>query len=247
MPKTSVYKDTGEKSGSVDLPAEVFAVEPKQDLLHQAVQTQLAQRRTSTAHTKTRSERRGGGAKPWRQKGTGRARAGSRRSPIWKGGGVIFGPRQNRNFSKRMNAKAKRQALLMALTSKFQDKQLVVVDKFTVGKPKTRELEKRLDKLPTGNKTTLITISGDKLDNVVKLSARNIPGVGVIRADSLNVKDLLTFEYLLLPKASLDVITRTYLSGKSRRVKTAVKKSVSAKKIKKKTAQGKTIAKTKKK
>jgi len=124
-----VYNQQGEKVGQVDLPAELFGVPLNRDLVHQVVVTQMANSRQVLAHTKDRSEVRGGGAKPWRQKGTGRARHGSIRSPIWVGGGVAFGPTKERVFAKKINKKMKRQALFMVLSSKVKDKEIVLLDK----------------------------------------------------------------------------------------------------------------------
>ncbi len=215
MPKVTVYKQTGEKGDSIDLPASIFDVEPKEELIHQALVTQTANSRKNIAHTKVRSEVRGGGAKPWRQKGTGRARAGSRRSPIWVGGGITFGPRNDKNYSKKMNNKAARKALLMTLTSKLKDKQLVVVEDLSFKKPATKEFAKLFGKLPVKDKRTLFALAGGrKEDKNVKLSARNLPKVSVISANSLNVRDLLNFEFLLLSKSSIKTITETFDSKK---------------------------------
>ncbi len=237
MAKVEVYKETGEKSGSLQLPDEVFAVKPKEELVHQVLLAHDSRSRVNLAHTKTRSERRGGGAKPWRQKGTGRARAGSRRSPIWIGGGVIFGPRRERKFKKKVNTKVKRQALLMVLSDRVSNKKFIIVDKLSITKPKTGDLIKVLDKLPMGEKTTLVVLPGEKSDQAVKLSARNIPGVGVIRADSLNVRDLLSHEYVLLPKSSVELLQKTYAG------KTAVKPKPKRKAPAKKKAATKAAAK----
>lgn len=228
MAKVIVYKDSGEKAGSMELPAEIFAVEPQTELVHQAVMTQMANRRTNLAHTKTRSERRGGGAKPWAQKGTGRARAGSRRSPIWKGGGITFGPRKEKNFKKQMNTKAKRKALFMVLTDRVNNKKFVVVQKFNFDKPQTSKLVKNLAKLPLEDKPVLLVLPGDKGDKPLKLSARNIPGVGMIRADSLNIKDLLSYEYVLLSRDGVKTIIDTFGKGKDV-VKKAVRKPTTKK------------------
>lgn len=213
MAKIAVHNQSGKKVGEVALPAEIFAVTPKMAVLHQALVTQMANARSPWAHTKTRAEVRGGGKKPWKQKGTGRARVGSIRSPIWIGGGTTFGPRNQRDYSQKMNTKARRKALLMALTSKVNDKQLVVLDELKLSQPKTKELATILTKLPVAGKTTLIALSGHKDDARLFRAGRNIPIIKLTRADSLNVKDLLDYEDLLLLKASIPVISRTFSGG----------------------------------
>lgn len=227
MAKIAVHNQTGAKVGEINLPAEIFEVTPKMSVMHQALVTQMANARQPWAHTKTRGEVRGGGKKPWKQKGTGRARAGSIRSPIWTGGGTTFGPRNQRDYSKKMNAKARRKALLMALTSKVKDKQLVVLDELKLNQPKTREVATILTKLPLSGKTTLVVLSGQKNDALIFRAGRNIPIIKLTRADSLNIKDLLDYEELLLLKASVSVIGRVFGGGAATPVE---KKSVTRKK-----------------
>lgn len=210
MAKIAVHNQSGEKVGEVNLPAEIFEVKPKMNVLHQALVTQTANARTPWAHTKTRGEVRGGGKKPWKQKGTGRARAGSIRSPIWIGGGTTFGPRNERNYSKKMNAKARHKALFMALTSKVLDKQLVVLDTLKLEQPKTKELAAILMKLPVAGKTTLVALRGLKEESMIYRAGRNIPVIKLTRADSLNIKDLLDYEELILLKDSIAVISQTF-------------------------------------
>lgn len=251
MPKVDVYKETGDKAGSIDLAAEIFAITSNEDLVHQAYVTHEANRRVHLAHAKIRSEKRGGGAKPWRQKGTGRARAGSRRSPIWVGGGVVFGPRKSKKFAKQMNVKAKRKALFMVLSDRVANKKLVVVDKYSYTKPETAKFAKMLDKLPMEDKTTLVVLPGRKNDKNIKLSARNIPGVGIIRADSLNIKDVLSYEYILLSKGGVDLVEKTFIKGAknlAKSTKTEVKKTVrtKTKAATKKTGKKKVVSSSKK-
>lgn len=219
MAKIAVHNQSGDKVGEVNLPAEIFEVTPKMAVLHQALVAQMANARSPWAHTKTRGEVRGGGKKPWKQKGTGRARVGSIRSPIWIGGGTTFGPRKQRDYSQKMNAKARRKALLMALTSKVQDKQLVILDELKLSQPKTKELAIILAKLPVAGKTTLVALSGQKDDVLLYRAGRNIPIIKLTRADSLNVKDLLDYEDLLLLKASIPVISRVFGGRPSRSVR----------------------------
>lgn len=206
--KTIIYNQEGKKIEPIELPAEIFAVPMNKDLVHQAVVSQMANSRRVLAHAKDRSERRGGGAKPWRQKGTGRARHGSVRSPIWRGGGVTFGPSKERVFTKKINKKMKRRALLMALSSKAKDKEIVLLDKLELAQAKTREMLKVLRSLRI-DKTALIVL--DKTSQKIIRTARNIPEAKTISADSLNVIDVLSYKYLLMPKGVIEIIKKTYV------------------------------------
>ncbi len=206
--KTIIYNQEGKKIEPIELPAEIFAVPMNKDLVHQAVVSQMANSRRVLAHAKDRSERRGGGAKPWRQKGTGRARHGSVRSPIWRGGGVTFGPSKERVFTKKINKKMKRLALLMALSSKAKDKEIVLLDKLELAQAKTREMLKVLRSLRI-DKTALIVL--DKTSQKIIRTARNIPEAKTISADSLNVIDVLSYKYLLMPKEAIEIIKKTYV------------------------------------
>ncbi|MFA6553228.1 MAG: 50S ribosomal protein L4 [Patescibacteria group bacterium] len=208
MSKVIVYNSTGTKVSEVALEPKIFAVAVKPQVIQQAVRTQLANSRVAIAHTKNRSEVRGGGKKPWRQKGTGRARHGSIRSPLWKGGSVTFGPRSDRNFSLKMNRKAKRQALFMVLSDRAKEKNIVLIDELAPKAIKTKDFVASISKLPL-KKTILLALP--KADQVIIKSTRNIPYLKTINADSLNVVDVLNHETLFMPKASLEVITKTYL------------------------------------
>lgn len=208
MVKAKVYNKEGKVIEEVKLEPKIFEVEIKPELVQQAVRTQLANKRVAYAHTKDRSEVRGGGRKPWRQKGTGRARHGSIRSPLWRGGGVTFGPRKDRNFALKMNKKAKRKALLMTLSDKAQNKKIVLLNKLEMPAIKAKDFIKIISKLPL--KRTILTVL-PKSDEKITKSARNIPYVKTIRADSLNIVDILSYEYLLCPKDTLTVINKTYL------------------------------------
>jgi len=209
-----VYNQEGKEVGQADLPAEVFDVPMNKDLVHQAVVVQIASSRQVLAHTKDRSEARGGGAKPWRQKGTGRARHGSIRSPIWKGGGVTFGPTKERVFAKKINKKMKRKALLMVLSSKVRDKEMVLLDKLEIAEAKTKQMIEVINNLKTKLKKDLakgalivLSVSDQKIIRAIK----NIPKIKTIRADSLNVVDVLSCRYLLMPQEAIEVIKKTYL------------------------------------
>jgi large subunit ribosomal protein L4 len=206
--KMKLYNQEGTVVGDVELPSAIFEVSVNPDVIHQVIVAQEANARVALAHTKTRGEVRGGGKKPWRQKGTGRARHGSIRSPLWVGGGITFGPRSNRNFSQKVNQKMKRKALKMALSDKASSDAMVILDQLTIDAPKSKTAASLLAKLPTKGGTTLVVLP-DSNSNVIK-SFRNIPTVKTIRADSLNVGDLLTYQYVLLPKASLTVVEKIY-------------------------------------
>lgn len=201
MPKVAVYDITGAKTGEIELNDSVFGVEVNESVLHQAVVMQLASQRLGTASTKTRGLVRGGGRKPWKQKGTGRARAGSTRSPIWVGGGTTFGP-QPRSYAFRMPRKQRRLAIKSALTAKLQDGELIVVDTIAFDAPKTKNVINMLSGFNATNKKNLI-ITGEVVESVEK-SARNIPGVKAIPASSsLNVYDLLYHDKVFVTKEAI--------------------------------------------
>ena len=184
-----------------DLKKEIFAVKTRPHLLHQAVVMQLANRRAGSAATKSKGFVSGGGKKPWRQKGTGRARAGSIRSPIWVGGGTTFGP-QPRDYSYRMPRKARKQALLSALSLKNRDGKLIVVDKLELETAKTKIMCRALAELNINSALIVIAQGDEKIER----SARNLPKVKVLRVDGLNVFDLIRYEHLILTEAALKVL-----------------------------------------
>ena len=207
--KFPLLNQGGEKIGEVDINPKIFKVNAQPELVSQAVVTQLAGRRQNIAHAKIRSDVAGGGAKPWRQKGTGRARHGSIRSPLWKGGGVTFGPTRLRNFTKRINKKAKRKALFSALSDHAEKKKLVIVDKIELSKIKTKDAVNILAKLKLKNKKTLIILP--QTDTLITKSINNLPYVKTICADSLNVVDVLNHEFLLIAQNSLKKMEETFL------------------------------------
>lgn len=202
-----VYNQQGEKTEEISLPEEIFGIKVNPNLLHQVVVSQAANQRQGTAHSKTRGEVRGGGRKPWRQKGTGRARAGSIRSPLWKGGGAVFGPRNAKNYEKKINRKVARQALLMAFSGKAQDKELVVLEGWpTTALNKTRDLAKVLAELRSKKpelqkgKTLLLLPPGQA--NIYQL-ARNIDGLVVGQIRGLNALTLLSAKNVLLTRETV--------------------------------------------
>ncbi|MBP9802430.1 50S ribosomal protein L4 [Patescibacteria group bacterium] len=206
--KVKLYDFSGQELGTENLDPKFFGVTVKSEVVQEVFVAQGANSRQVLAHTKGRSEVRGGGKKPWKQKGTGRARHGSSRSPIWIGGGITFGPTKERNFSKQINKKTKKLALTMVLSDKFTSDRLVLVDKYDLSAAKTKLLKTSLDKLPNKNKSTLIVTS--KADMDIKLAANNLPKISTIYYGSLNVVDLLKYDYLLLSKDLLTKIEKHY-------------------------------------
>ena len=201
MPTVAVYDMANKKVGDIELNESIFGVEMNAGLLHQAVVMQLAAQRLGTHATKTRGFVRGGGRKPWRQKGTGRARSGSTRSPIWVGGGTVFGPHP-RSYAFRMPRKQRRLAIKCALSDKVKSGDFIVLESLDFDAPKTKQVVKMLGDFSVGNKALFVT--GEEAANVEK-SARNIPGVKAIHTMGLNVYDILNHDKLFITK---DAITR---------------------------------------
>ena len=216
MLQVDLYNQLGEVVGKTDLPEEVFGLANNPELLVQVLQGQLANRRQVLAHTKDRSEVRGGGVKPWRQKGTGRARHGSIRSPIWKGGGVTFGPTKERNFSKKVNIKAKRKALLISLSDKVRTGQLLVVQDFTLAVPKTKTIASMFSNLSKNLTTTTKRLGSTLLvlpknTSAIEKSTRNLPRAKSVAAAHLNLADVLQYQYLFLTEPAIAVIKETFV------------------------------------
>lgn len=206
--KIDVYNQKGEVVGSANLPKEIFEVALNSDLVHQVAVSMSANKRQISAHAKTRGEVRGGGKKPWRQKGTGRARHGSTRSPIWKGGGVTHGPRNERVFEREIPKKMKRKALLMVLSEKAKNKNIVVLDNIELELGKTREMAGSMAKLPCKKSSTLVALPN--YDKKIILATRNIEKTSVEDARNLNVLDLLSYKYLLITKDTIKTIENTF-------------------------------------
>ena len=203
-----VYDLSGKKVGEQELDPSVFAVAFSDPLVHQVAVAQMNNQRTVLAHTKGRSEVRGGGKKPWKQKGTGRARHGSRRSPLWVGGGITFGPTKERNFSNKINKKMKQQALRMVLSDKAAHDKLVVIDQWALEEAKTKKLITSLNQLPSkSKKVILVTAPGDKK---VITAAQNLKDVDSIGVGSLNVMDILKHEYVVIPQKLVPVVIDKY-------------------------------------
>jgi len=207
--KISVFNQEGKEISQTLLPKEIFDVPFNSDLVHQVVVSQTANRRKVIAHTKTRGEVSGGGKKPWRQKGTGRARHGSTRSPLWRHGGVTFGPTKERIFKKKIPKKMKRKALFMVLSAKVKNNLLILLDKLKIEKVKTKLMTEILKKLPSKVESSLIALP--ELDKNIILAARNLPHIETIQVKDLNCLDLLSFKYLIMPKDSIKVLKETFL------------------------------------
>jgi len=207
--KIKVYNQKAEAAGEMELSAKVFGRKISEALIHQAVVTQMANERKVIAHTKDRGEVRGGGRKPWAQKGTGRARHGSSRSPIWIGGGVTFGPRNDRNFKMRINKKMKRNAILMVLSDKVANDNLAVLEKLEMAEFKTKIFKGIIENLENkkaiksdGKKRSLL-IMVDQGDEKLKNSARNLPGIELLNLDNINIVDILKHKTLVMTKAAI--------------------------------------------
>lgn len=200
MPKLPVRNINGETVGEIELKEEIFGIEPNEAVLHDAVVYQLASRRRGTADTKRRGEVRGTTKKPWRQKGTGRARAGSRKSPLWRTGGVAFGPHP-RNYAYTMPKKVRRLALKSALSSKVQNGDFVILDELVLERPRTKDILGILTNLEVNNNKALV-IMAESNENIHK-SARNIPGVKPLVCNNLNVYDLLNYDKVVITREAV--------------------------------------------
>ena len=227
--KIKIYNQEAESTGEMELSPKVFGLKINPALVHQAVVTQMANQRKVLAHTKIRSEVRGGGKKPWAQKGTGRARHGSSRSPIWKGGGVTFGPRNDRNFKMRINKKMKQNAMLMVLSDKVANHNFVILDKLEIAEFKTKAFNKIILGLEkkvfldgkteakagsvkavksSGKRSFLIMV--DRKDEKLDFSARNLPGVELVNMNNINIVDLLKWKNLIFTKTVVEKLTERY-------------------------------------
>lgn len=205
MPSVAMVDQNNKKVKDVDLPG-LFSTEVRPHLMHAAVVNQLANRRAGTASTKNKALVSGGGAKPWKQKGTGRARSGSNRSPLWRHGGTCFGP-MPRNYSYALPKKAKRAALIDALASKLTENRLVLIDKLELAEPKTSLISKMLEALGVQENALILIMSENKN---LTLAARNIPSVKVLRMDNINVYDLLKYRYLITTQDALNSMQEVY-------------------------------------
>lgn len=210
----TVYNQKGEKTGETTIPSEIFGLEITHDLLHQAVRSYQANQRQGTAHTKQRDEVSGGGRKPWIQKGTGRARHGSIRSPLWIGGGTTFGPRKEKNYKLKFPKKMRRKALFMALSSKAEDRELFVIDKLDI-EGKTKEMAEVLQGLREikgfGDESILLVIDHSKEKDHIVRAGRNIDGLEVHPAHNLNAYKVLKSKYFVVTESALERIKDTFI------------------------------------
>ena len=200
MPDVEIKDRNNNIVGKITLRDDVFDIKANEGVIHGAIVNFLANQRQGTHATKTKGLVRGGGKKPWKQKGTGRARAGSIRSPLWRGGGITFGP-QPRDYSYSIPKKVKRLALLAAFQEKLSSGGVVIIDNFAIEKPKTKEMLSILKNLGLDNRSVLIVLP--EKEDVVTLSARNIPAVGIARASDLNTYDIVAFNTLLMTKDAI--------------------------------------------
>ncbi len=207
MKKVDIYNLEGKKVASMDLNDQIFGLEKNDALVHQVYVAQSANRRSGSAHAKIRSEVSGGGKKPWKQKGTGNARTGSIRNPIWRGGGIIFGPLKDKNYTKGINIKMRRKALLVALSQKAEAGKIRVIDTLVLEVPKTKTVSTMLKNIGIDKSVLLGLGSGE---NESYKAVRNIAKTNVIETEKLNVYELLNAEYLVLSKESLQQLDNKY-------------------------------------
>ncbi|RHW33900.1 50S ribosomal protein L4 [Neobacillus notoginsengisoli] len=202
MPKVALFNQNGSQVGEIELNDTVFGIEPNQHVLFEAILMQRASMRQGTHKTKIRSEVAGGGRKPWRQKGTGRARQGSIRSPQWKGGGIVFGP-VPRSYSYKLPRKVRRLAIKSALSTKVQEENILVLESLAFDAPKTKDFVNVLKGLSVEKKALVVTAD---LDENVALSARNIPGITVVSANGISVLDVINHDKLIMTKAAVEKV-----------------------------------------
>lgn len=206
-----LYTQKGEKKGTTAVPKEIFDIPMNPDLVHRALVMQLANGRIAIAHTKTRAEVRGGGRKPFKQKGTGNARQGTKRAPQMRGGAIIFGPNKGRNFTKQMPRKERRKALFCALSEKMRGKEVVALEEYKVSTPKTKEFAELIAKMPV-NRNALLVMS-EKNENLIK-SAGNLPNVKTILVNYLNIHDLQRYTTVIFLEKAIDKMKEVFLSEK---------------------------------
>lgn len=207
MIKIPVYNSEGKEVEKLDLSDKVFGISANNELIHQVFVAITANQRQSLAHTKNRGERAGSGIKPWKQKGTGRARVGSVRTPTWRKGGVAFGPRSDRNFTKKINQKMKTQAILMVLSAKVKDGELKAIDKLQFAEKKTKLADKVLNNLKIDKKVLMVFSEKEK---DMRIASRNIKSASNVMTSQLNVADMLSSKYLLMSKESIKYIEEKY-------------------------------------
>lgn len=210
MSKVEILNNLGEKVKDKKINDNIWGIEPNDAVLHNAIVLAMSNARQASASTKTRSEVSGGGRKPWRQKGTGNARQGSIRATQWRGGGIVFGPTPNKNYTKKQNKKERRLAILSALSYKAMDQELIVVDKIDFATSKTKEMVELLTKLNIRNNKVLVVV--EELTENVCLASRNIPNIKLVTFEEVNAYDLVSADNMLITEAAMDkleeVLTR---------------------------------------
>lgn len=209
MIKEKIYNLEGKETGEMELDSKVFGVKINPVVVQQVVEAYLANRRVVLSDTKQMGDVRGGGRKPWKQKGTGRARQGSIRAPQWKGGGVVFGPQKERNFEKKINQKTKTRGLFMVLTDKVKEERIKLLESFNLSDKKTKNLVSVVSNLDLKGKKVLIAV--EKADENILLASKNLRNVKMMPADSLNVYALLKYEYLILTKGAVNKIIKHFV------------------------------------
>lgn len=213
--KATIYNTKGTKAGDIDLPEEVFGLDMNESLVHQVYVSMMSNKRSNIAHTKDRSDVSGGGKKPWKQKGTGRARVGSNRSPIWIGGGITFGPRNDKNFKKKINKKMKSKALFTVLSQKMRDGEIIFVDSLSFAAPKTKDAAAVLENLSKvkgfeglqNKKNNRAYIATQATDENVRKSFANFSNIHVDELRKLNTVDLLTYKYVVITSPEQSIAT----------------------------------------
>ena len=225
MLKSKIYNQTGDQTGEIELSSKIFGVKVSESLVHQVLVAQTANQRQVLAHTKGRSDVRGGGRKPWKQKGTGRARQGSIRAPQWIGGGVVFGPLKSRNFSQKVNKKMKQKALFMVLSDKLSNEHLIILEKLEIPEIKTKifnemlnNLENKIFKIETAKKEKngkirrkrSVLIVNDKKNENIKYAGRNLVGAEIINLDNINLMDLLKYRDIVITVEAVKKIEEKY-------------------------------------
>ncbi len=207
MPSVKIYNQEGQETGKMDLNPKFFGVKVKPALVHEVVIAQQANARKNTGHTKTKGEVKGGGKKPWKQKGTGRARQGSIRSPQWVGGGITHGPRKERNFSVKVNKKLKRAALYMALSDKVADEKLLVLEPPTFLEPKTKFAAAMIKKLPLGKRTLFVIPSSNP--SLLRM-VRNLSSIKMVTANTLNLVDVVNAPTIMFQRDAIGAFEKIY-------------------------------------
>lgn len=209
MLKSPVYDQNNQQVGEIDLPENIFGVDWNADLVHQVYLWQRAASRRPLAHTKDRGEVRGGGRKPWRQKHTGRARHGSIRSPLWIGGGVVFGPTKEKKFAKKINFKMKVKALLTLLSKKFKDQKIKILTTMVLTEPKTKKAAEFLKKFFLKSQPNVLCVIAQDNQNFLRAS-RNLPKVKTIKTDNLNLIDCLKYQYIFFEQKAINELVAKY-------------------------------------